>query len=118
MPALHRRVVDVDAGGRGAGGRVDAANADIRVLVVVVRRRANTGAREGYSRGESGQIVDIFKTLCIELRLREAADANGHVLQTLRTAGRRDDDLLKAVAGGRLVCGALGDVRCRSNQPN
>src|SRR5690348_13603370 len=44
VPALDGRVIDVDAGRRGTRLRVDTPDADVRILVVVVGRRAVTVA--------------------------------------------------------------------------
>ena len=111
---LDRRVVDVDAGGRGAGRRIDAADVDVGTFVVVVARRTHAIALEIQTGREPGQIVDILEALRIHLLLTEGEDTHGDILQSLDAAGCGDDDLFKAAARCRLrIPGRQGDGRPR-----
>jgi hypothetical protein len=81
---LDRRVVDIDAGGGGAGGRVDAADRDVGGRV---------GRLEHDARRLPDHVGEVADAAAVELLLREGADAQRNLAQRFRLAGRGDDDV-------------------------
>src|SRR5208283_5025220 len=115
VPGLDGRVVHVDTGGRSAGGRIDAADRDIRILVVVVAAVAHAVAEKSDAGTEPGDVIDGAQALLVELLLAESSDAHRHVLEPLLASLRRDDDLLERAAGGGRR-GVGGGGRCNGAQ--
>src|SRR6185437_3318256 len=97
---LDRRVIEVHAGGGGAGTRLDTADRNIGVLIIVVRGGGQAVALEIHSWGEQRDIVDVAHALAVELLLAERADADWHILQAFGAPLRGHNNFLQ-LCGGR-----------------
>ncbi len=89
---LHRGVVEVDAGGRRAGGRGHAADRDVL-----------GGGVEHHAGGVAGDVAEVLDAQDVHLVLGEGGDAHGHLAQHLALAGGGDHHLRHLRAAGVLA---------------
>jgi len=102
VAALDRCVIDVDTGGRDTGRRLDSADGNIGVLIIVIGGGTHALSDEGDARRHPGDIVDVVQSFRLDCLLAERRDAHRHIHQLFDAPLGGHDHFLQlgARAGG------------------